>query len=108
MRKVEGFDGGGGYEVTGVTHRALGPLRRLVIEGGGRWDLTPDEASILSRALAAVREGRSEERTIFMSPIACDDEFSALVEGDGLVIGGARLPWETVAGMAGALGVSVP
>lgn len=99
-----------GFSVEPIRHRALGPLLRLRVGDALVLDLTADEAAILSRALSAVREGRSPERTIFMSPIASDGDFTATVDGEGegggLVIGasGHRLSWMEVERLAGALG----
>ena len=98
-----------GFTVEPFRHRALGPLLRLMVGNAPALDLTPNEAAILSRALLAIREGRSAERTIFMSPIASDGDFTATVVGDGLALGEegghgrVRLSWPEVERLAQAL-----
>lgn len=91
------------FTVTPVTHRMLGPLLRLTLADGLALDLTAEEAAILSRALRAVAEGRSAERTIFMSPIASDHDFTGAVDGDGVAVGTTRLDWPEVRALADAL-----
>jgi hypothetical protein len=71
-------------QVNHSAHRALGRLIRLMLDGDTRLDFTAEEAATVSRALTAVREGRSAEREIYMSPIASDHDFSGTVLGDGV------------------------
>ena len=80
-------------QVTQSVHRAFGQLIRLTLATDNRLDLTPEEAATVSRALTAVREGRSAEREIYMSPIASDHEFSGTVlpHGIRIVIAGTAL-----------------
>src|SRR4051812_12221355 len=49
-------------QVNHSAHRAFGRLIRLTLDGDTRLDLTVEEAATVSRALTAVREGRSAER----------------------------------------------
>ena len=72
--------------VTVIHHRALGSLVRLHISDAIPLDLTCQEASILTRALTAVRDGKSIEREIFMSPVASDDSFCGTVIEEGLLL----------------------
>ncbi|PWV58620.1 hypothetical protein [Plasticicumulans acidivorans] len=74
------------FSVEPVVHRALGPLRRLRVGDFVDLRLTPQEASTLALALHAVREGRSAERQLFLSPIASDGHFNGIVGPDGLTI----------------------
>jgi hypothetical protein len=87
-------------QVNHSAHRAFGRLIRLTLDGDTRLDFTAEEAATVSRALAAVREGRSAEREIYMSPIASDHEFtgSVLPKGIRVTIGGRAvdLVWEDV------------
>ena len=91
-------------QVNHSAHRALGRLIRLTLDGDIRLDFTPEEAATVSRALTAVREGRSTEREIYMSPIASDHEFSGVVLADGVrvTVGGraAQLGWAEVERLA--------
>ena len=95
------------FSIAPASHRALGSLLRLSIGNAPALLLTPNEAAILSRALSAVREARSAERIIFLSPIASDGDFTATVEGDGIRIGEAEhwLAWPEVERLALALAV---
>jgi hypothetical protein len=72
------------FQVLQCDHRAFGRLIRLSLDGDTRLDFTPEEAATVSRALTAVREGRSLEREIYMSPIASDHEFSGAVLTEGV------------------------
>ncbi len=74
------------FSVEPVAHRILGPLIALALPGQPRRLLTHEEATILSRALAAVATGASAERLIYMSPIASDCDFEARVVSSGLVV----------------------
>jgi hypothetical protein len=73
-------------QVTQSVHRAFGRLIRLTLDTNIRLDFTAEEAATVSRALTAVREGRSAEREIYMSPIASDHEFSGTVLPHGIRI----------------------
>jgi hypothetical protein len=87
-------------QVKQSAHRAFGRLIRLTLDSYIRLDLTPAEAATVSRALTAVREGRSIEREIYMSPIASDHEFAGTVLPHGVRISIAKaivdLNWDGV------------
>jgi hypothetical protein len=87
-------------QVNHSAHRAFGRLIRLTLESDTRLDFTAEEAATVSRALTAVREGRSTEREIYMSPIASDHDFSGtvLAEGVRVTVGGRAvdLVWNEV------------
>jgi hypothetical protein len=71
-------------QVNHPAHRAFGRLIRLTLDSDTRLDFTTEEAATVSRALTAVREGRSAEREIYMSPIASDHDFTGSVLTDGV------------------------
>jgi hypothetical protein len=73
-------------EVAAAEHRHFGALVTIRIGEQPLRRLTPNEAGILSRALAAVANGSSAEKQIFMSPIASDQEFEALAQDDGVAV----------------------
>lgn len=95
------------FRVDSLTHRALGPLKALTVASGPALRLTPQEATTLSLALAAVRDGRSPEREIFLSPIASDHYFCAHVGPTGIAVetpaGLEPLPWDAVSGLIAQL-----
>lgn len=80
---------------------------RLTVADGRSFDLTLDEARTVSRALAAVRDGKSSVDEIYMSPIANDAEFSAKVTPDGVLLQGSEPPlpiqWAEVGAIAASL-----
>lgn len=86
-----------------MTHPALGRLIRLEGVSAQPLALTPQEAATIARALLAVREKRSAETEIYLSPIACDDAFQALVEADGVRCCGRLLRWNEVGVLADQL-----
>jgi hypothetical protein len=83
-------------QVKQSAHRAFGHLIRVTLDGDTRLDFTAEEAATVSRALTAVREQRSAEREIYMSPIASDHDFTGSVLTDGVRV--------TVAGASADLG----
>ncbi len=89
------------------SHRGLGQMIKLTVIEGYAFDLTFQEAQILARALAAVREKKSNVDEVYMSPIASDGDFSAKVLPDGVVFEAktppVRLTWLEVGEMAQAL-----
>jgi hypothetical protein len=89
------------------SHRGLGQMIRLTVVEGYAFDLTFQEAQILSRALAAVKEKKSSVDEVYMSPIASDGDFAAKVLADGVVFEAktppVRLTWGEVGQMAQAL-----
>ena len=80
--------------VDSLTHRGLGLLKTLAVGSSPILRLTPQEAHTLALALAAVRDGKSSEREIYLSPIASDHGFVALVgeEGVEVTIAASRTP----------------
>lgn len=84
-------------------HGAFGVLATLRLAAQPARRFTLQEAAIVARALKAVAQGASDERQIFMSPIASDHDFEASVGQDGIVVRAegcaeARLAWpETLA-----------
>lgn len=95
------------FSVTDTTHRTLGRLRVLRLGDALAVRLTPIEAHTLALAMFAVRDGRSAETELFMSPIASDALFVAQVQADGLLVetpaGGYPLRWPAVSALAAAL-----
>ncbi|MBS0348690.1 MAG: hypothetical protein JSR69_19765 [Proteobacteria bacterium] len=95
------------FTVSETTHRALGRLLTLKVGNTLSVRLTPLEAHTLALALVAVRDGKSAETELFMSPIASDAIFVAPVGTDGIAVntpGGAQaLDWNTVGQLAAAL-----
>lgn len=87
-------------QVRQTAHRAFGQLIRLTLDTDTHLDFTAEEAATVSRALIAVREGRSAEPDIYMSPIASDHEFSGSVlpHGIRIAVAGASvdLDWNSV------------
>ncbi|MBI3446226.1 MAG: hypothetical protein HY055_12920 [Magnetospirillum sp.] len=91
-------------QVAAATHRALGRLVRLETAPLPPLLLTPQEAGILARALDGVRQGRSSETSIYLSPIADDGEFQATAEQDGMRLGASLfLDWEMIRDLAARL-----
>jgi hypothetical protein len=91
------------FTVSVRKHFAFGSLLRLEA-AGLRLDLTPAEAASISRALAAVLEGRSQETEIYLSPVASDGEFAASVKPDGVTLAGAgEFDWPSAERLAKAL-----
>jgi hypothetical protein len=93
--------------VAAFAHRGLGPMIRLTVVEGYRFDLTHQEAQILSRALAAVKNKTSPVDEVYMSPIASDGDFFAKVLPEGILfeahIPPISLTWTQVGEMADAL-----
>jgi hypothetical protein len=99
---------GPSYSFTSASHAAFGALAALAIPGQPVRRFTQQEALILSRALAAVAQGASAERHIYMSPIASDCDFDAQVAENGLLITApscpdAALNWQESNMLAGQL-----
>jgi hypothetical protein len=93
--------------VVAFVHRGLGPMIRLTVVDGYTFDLTHQEAQILSRALAAVKAKTSPVEEVYMSPIASDGDFFAKVLPDGIAFETKTptitLTWPEVGYMAQAL-----
>ena len=99
------------YSVSSTRHRVLGKQVRVEFADDFVLKLTPAEASSLSFALVAVRDGISPEREIYMSPIASDSAFVGIVGDSGISIATAARPleldWTAVGGLAGALAAAI-
>lgn len=94
------------WTVTAIQHRMLGPMIRLAFAEGPSFDLTAQEAGLLSRALAGVREGKSKVEEVYMSPIASNGDFSGKVGPDGISVAAEApiaLGWDAVGQMSSAL-----
>lgn len=95
------------FSVDTAQHRVLG--RQVCVRFGDDFilKLTQKEASSLSFALVAVRDGVSPEREIYMSPIASDVAFFGMVEDQGMSIqipgGFIELNWVSVGLLARAM-----
>lgn len=99
------------FEVSCIQHRAFGALIRVHFADNYVLRLTQAEASSLSFALLAVRDGISPEREIYMSPIASDGAFVGTVRDSGMSIalpGSAlELDWPGVGELAQALAAAI-
>lgn len=95
------------FSVSVVQHRVLGKQIKLQLAENYILKLTQAEASSLSFALVAVRDGVSPEREIYMSPIASDVAFVGAVKESGMSIaisnGAVELDWSNVTQLAEAL-----
>ncbi|MCA1908269.1 MAG: hypothetical protein LDL39_07905 [Magnetospirillum sp.] len=89
--------------ITHYRHPALGPLLRLSDLFAAPVVLTSAEAATIARAVDAVRAGKSTETEIYLSPMASDQDFQALVDKDGVRCGGRHLDWPQVAELAALL-----
>jgi hypothetical protein len=89
----------------------LGQQIRLQLAPDFELRFTPAEASSISFALVAVRDGVSPEREIYMSPIASDVAFVGLVGDAGISIALAKgflhLDWPGVTVLAGSLTAAI-
>ncbi|MFA6014410.1 MAG: hypothetical protein WC742_05035 [Gallionellaceae bacterium] len=99
------------FDVASFRHRALGKLIQVRFAEDFALRLTPAEASSLSFALVAVRDGVSPEREIYMSPIASDAAFIAAVHDTGVNItlpnGKLELDWIGVGTLAESLAINI-
>jgi hypothetical protein len=97
--------------VSGMPHRAFGKLVKMRFLDDFVLRLTLPEASSLSFALVAVRDGISPEREIYMSPIASDAAFVASVLDSGVSIatpdGALELDWSAVGVLAKSLAAAI-
>ena len=97
--------------VSSVQHRAFGKLVRMQFADDFLLRLTQPEASSLSFALVAVRDGISPEREIYMSPIASDAAFVGCVRDSGMTIstlhGELELDWDEVGVLAESLAAAI-
>ena len=99
------------FIVSSINHRVLGKQIKLQLAEDFVLKLTQAEASSLSFALVAVRDGVSPEREIYMSPIACDVAFSGEVKDTGMSIATGKeafdLNWTNVGKLAEALAAAI-
>ncbi|MDO8311497.1 MAG: hypothetical protein Q7T25_06130 [Sideroxyarcus sp.] len=88
------------FTVNNCQHRVLGEQVQVLFSDEFILKLTQPEASSLSLALVAVRDGISEERELYMSPIGSDAAFSGSVCDHGVNIettaGTVELSWMNV------------
>lgn len=99
------------FEVGSTQHRVLGKQIRLKLADDLVLRLTPAEASSLSFALVAVRDGISPEREIYMSPIGSDGAFVGTVHDAGMRIaipqGTLDLDWAQAGRLAEKLAAAI-
>jgi hypothetical protein len=99
------------FAVSSSQHRALGKQVTLHFADDLVLKLTPAEASSLSFALVAVRDGISPEREIYMSPIASDAAFVGTVRDFGMSVttpaGVLELDWSGVGLLAESLAAAI-
>jgi hypothetical protein len=99
------------FSVSGTQHRLLGRQIKLQLAQDFVLKFTPAEASSLSFALVAVRDGISPEREIYMSPIASDAAFVGTVLDHGMSIampvGALELNWSKVGLLAESLAAAI-
>jgi len=99
------------FTVLTPIHPTFGPTIVLDMEEDGIIRFTPTEARTVAHALMAMRDGRSLETEIFLSPIVSDASFSATKGEAGLTvtIGGPDvfLSWSKVSVIAQALDEAV-
>lgn len=99
------------FAVSTSQHRALGKLVTLQFADDLALKLTQAEASSLSFALVAVRDGISPEKEIYMSPIASDAAFVGTVRDSGMSVatpaGAVELDWSGVGSLAELLAAAI-
>ena len=99
------------FNVSNIRHRILGKQVRLQLAENFVLNFTQAEASSLSFALIAVRDGVSPENEIYMSPIASDFAFVGKVKKSGMsiAVGGdvVELDWDKVGKLAQALAAAI-
>lgn len=95
------------FKVSAIQHRLLGKQIHLQLADAFVLKLTQAEASSLSFALVAVKNGVSPEREIYISPIASDVAFVGTVDEAGIGIAtagtGLKLSWDEVEALAAGL-----
>lgn len=99
------------FTVSSRSHPTFGQQVILQFAGDFVLRLTQAEASSLSFALVAVRDGISLEREIYMSPIASDAVFSATVQDGGISIATTSevlaLDWAMVGRLAASMAAAI-
>ncbi len=92
-----------------VSHRMLGDMLRMMLSEAVQYDLTLEEGRTLSRAFTALAHDWRRNDTVYLSPIASDNDFSAAVTQQGLDVetldGGYHLSWDDVTELAERLAV---
>lgn len=92
-----------------VSHRMLGDMLRMMLSKAVHYDLTLEEGRTLSRAFTALAHDWRRNDTVYLSPIASDNDFSAAVTQQGLDVetlgGGHHLSWDDVTELAERLAV---
>ena len=89
-------------------HTVFGALATITIPGQPVRRFTRQEAAIVARALDAVTQKKSSEQQIYMTPIASDHDFEALVGVAGIIVASAgcaevALDWDETRSLAQAL-----
>jgi hypothetical protein len=99
------------FSVSSIQHRVLGKQIKLQLADDFVLKFTQAEASSLSFALVAVRDGVSPEREIYISPIASDVAFVGEVKefGMNIEIGNdtVELDWDNIGKLAEALAAAI-
>lgn len=99
------------FTVSSCQHRVLGRQVKVRFSEDFILKLTQAEASSLSFALVAVRDGVSDEREIYMSPIGSDAAFVGTVQDRGVSIalpsGQLELDWANVGRLAEAMAAAI-
>jgi hypothetical protein len=99
------------FSLSSIQHRVLGKQVRLQFAENYVLNFTQAEASSLSFALIAVRDGISPEHEIYMSPIASDFAFVGEVKKSGMTIAlgedVVELNWDMVGKLAQALAAAI-
>lgn len=99
------------FAVSSSQHRILGKQVTLQFGEDVVLKLTQAEASSLSFALVAVRDGISPEKEIYMSPIASDAAFVGTVRDSGMSVatpaGALELDWQHVGLLAESLAAAI-
>ena len=97
--------------ITNCQHRVFGQQVSVRLAENHLLRLTLAEASSLSFALIAVRDGISSEREIYMSPIGSDAAFSGTVLQNGMRIetsdGALELDWHQVGLLSESLAAAI-
>ena len=99
------------FVVSTCQHRFFGRQVKVQFADEFILKLTQAEASSLSFALVAVRDGISEEREIYMSPIGSDAGFVGTVQSGGVSIaipsGQLELDWVNVGFLANSIAAAI-
>jgi len=99
------------FEISVSKNRVMGKQICIKLADYFVLKLTPAEASSLSFALVAVRDGVSPEREIYMSLIASDAAFVGTVTDSGMSIakgeGATALDWEEVGKLAAEMAEAI-